>query len=254
MQYTLLDMTQTILSSMDSDTVDSITDTPESLQVATAIRTAYYDIINRGDFKEHKSPFHLTPSNDTTKPTLMSVPADVSSVDWVRYNKITTGQTQEQWGEVKPLCNTDFLNIMFDLNTDADNVGSYLHTVDGSDIKFFYQDDRAPTYYTTFDDYTIIFDSYDSSVDSTLQASKTWCLGARTITWTMSDSFTPSLEDDKFPILLNEAKSLAWVELKQTAHPKAEQNARRSWSHSQKDRQNVRLQSDFQQLPNFGRR
>ena len=53
MKYTLLEMTQDILSNMSSDEVNSISDTPESLQVATIIKQKYYDIVSRGDLPEH---------------------------------------------------------------------------------------------------------------------------------------------------------------------------------------------------------
>ena len=48
-KLTLLDMTQDILSDIDSDEVNSISDTPDSLQVAGIIKSSFYDMI---DIKE----------------------------------------------------------------------------------------------------------------------------------------------------------------------------------------------------------
>ena len=53
MKYTLLEMTQDILSNMSSDEVNSISDTTESLQVATIIKQKYFDLISRVNRPEH---------------------------------------------------------------------------------------------------------------------------------------------------------------------------------------------------------
>jgi len=70
----------------------------------------------------------------------------------------------------------------------------------------------------------------------------------------MGDTFIPELDDQQFPLLLNEAKSLAFFELKQTPHTKAEQEARRQWTSLQRDKSVDDKPSSFDALPNFGRR
>ncbi len=52
-------------------------------------------------------------------------------------------------------------------------------------------------------------------MDTTLQTSKTLCYGQIIPTFTLEDSFIPDLDDTQFPLLLNEAKAIAFVELKQ---------------------------------------
>jgi len=83
----------------------------------------------------------------------------------------------------------------------------------------------APTYYTSFDENYIVFDSYDSDVDTSLQNSKVQCYGKRYPTFTMSDAFTPDLPVQMFSYLLNEAKSTCFLTLKQAPNQKAEQHS-----------------------------
>jgi len=93
-----------------------------------------------------------------------------------------------------------------------------------------------------------------------LQANKTLAYGSKTTSWTEIDTFTPNLQPQQFALLLSEAKALAWAELKQTAHPKAEVSARRNWRHLQKTRNTTPMgrplnnASFFDNLPNYGRR
>jgi hypothetical protein len=254
MKYTLLELTQTILSSMDSDSVNSISDTEESMQVATVIRSAYFDMITRAKLPEHYSKFNLIPSGDISKPTLMTVPDTVSEVLWVRYDKQTALDTDMRYERLTPLAKEVFLDRMYNLNEDDTDIGTFTHTVDGNSMNFLYWNRCPPNFYTCFDDHTIIFDGYDSDVDTTLQGSKTDCYGKRIIAWTVADSFVPDLDDEQFALLLNEAKSLAWAELKQSVHQKAEINARRGWTHVSKSKSAVKLESDFDKLPHFGRK
>ena len=71
--------------------------------------------------------------------------------------------------------------------------------------------------------------------------------------WSMEDTFIPLIDEAQVPLLLNEAKSLAFYELKQQLHQKAEQENKRQWSSVQKDKSKSDKPSYFHQLPNFGR-
>lgn len=85
MKFTLLQMTQDVLSSMSSDEVNSISDTTESLQVATIIRQKYFDIINRLDLPDHDQLIQLQPSLDQDSPVLMYIPDGVASIKSLKY-------------------------------------------------------------------------------------------------------------------------------------------------------------------------
>lgn len=254
MKYTLLDMTQTILSSMDSDEVNSISDTPESLQVAYVIRSCYFDIVSRNGLPEHFDVSSLDASGDNLKPVLMSMKSDTSRVSWVKYNTASTEEPEIQMRDIKYVPLTDFLQDMYELDETDTRVGKFIHIVNGTEFPILYLNDKAPQRYTTFDDRTLIFDSYDNTVDTTLQSSKSLVYARKVIPFTMSDNFMPDLDEPQFALLLNESKAMAWLELKQSAHPKAEQNAQRGWVRLQKTQDGVKKTSLFDQLPNYGRK
>lgn len=255
-KQTLLELTQEVLSSLDGDEVNSISDTTESAQVATIVRRVYYDIISRSNLPEHFDLFELTASGDSLKPTLMYRPARVNQLIWIKYDKIMDGETAPNYQMVDYKDPTSFLAMMDSLNTDETDVASFTHTIEGDSITFNYRNDKAPDWWTSFDDYTFVFDSYDAEVDTTLQKNKTKCYGLVDVTWTHNDAFTPDLDAQQFSLLVNEAKSLAWAELKQAQHMKAEQSARRQWIHLQQSKNALPAKRGefFSNLPNYGRR
>lgn len=254
MKYTLLELTQAILSSMDSDEVNSISDTVESMQVANLIKTTYFDIIYRAKLPEHYDIISLEASTDSTKPVIMTIPTSVNKVEWVKYDKKEDDADPILMEEVSLVDLQTFLEITYDYNLDDTNVESFTYTFNGNTYTFYYKNDVAPTYYTCVSDNVLIFDSYDSTLDTTLQKSKTLCLGRVIPSFTMSDTFTPDLDAEQFPLLLNEAKILAWAELRQSNHALAERSSRRAWTHLQKNKNQSETLSDFDKLPNFGRR
>lgn len=283
-KQTLLDMTQEILSAMSSDEVNSIGDTTESLQIATIIKRKYYDIVSRGDLPEHNQIFQLTPSVDATQPVLMYIPDGVGRVEWIKYfdsNPLdgtsidddthdtnvnivpgsagNTGQSPPGYRYVTMLPIQQFLDMTSSFNPAETNVDSFTfqdtsNSFPGGGFTFYYKDDRQPQYCCILSNYYVIFDAFDQTQDSTLQSSKNMCFGQVVPTFSMVDNFIPDLDSQQFPLLVNEAKSLAFYELKQQPHAKAEQEVKRQWSTVQKNKSLNNRPTYFNELANFGRR
>jgi len=231
---TNLDYVQDILSALDSDEVNSVSDTVESMQVLRIVKRTYDSIVTRADLNEHYTLFELTASTDITKPTLMTRPTNVSSIIWVKYNMETADDSNDNFREVIFLPLDSFLNRMHNLKEDADNVESFTQVISSglsSDtITVLYETDRAPQYYTAFDDYTLLFDSYDSDVDTTLQKTKTLCYGKKDQTFLLTDDFIPFIDVEFGSLLLNEALVVAFAELKQVPNEVANKWAMRAWT------------------------
>ena len=115
MKRTLLDMTQNILSSLNSDEVNSIGDTTESTQVAEIIRTTYYNILGRAELPEHQKLINLSSATNAGLPTVMYRPLEgVVKIDWIKYydtNPTDSGsQTVTQFGAFSHGLNLDLIN------------------------------------------------------------------------------------------------------------------------------------------------
>lgn len=219
---TLLEIVQDILSDLDSDEVNSISDTVESLQVAQIVKTTYFNIIDGKDWPHLYQLFQIEASGDINKPTHMRLPDNIVRLDWLKYNKKQVGDSYNKFVEITYKTPIVFLSLLDARHSDATDI---LVVNDSSGVKLNIKTDVAPSFYTSFDNEHIILDSYDSAVDNTLQVAKTQGYGMIYPTWTMDDSFTPDLPTQSFSYLLNEAKSVAFVALKQAPNPKAEQHS-----------------------------
>ena len=244
---TLLEMTQDILSDMDSDEVNSINDSVESLQVAQIIKSTYYNIIDGRDYDFLYELFQVEASGNSARPTHMKLPENIIDLKYIKYNTRKSTDTKDKYVKIKYLMPEDFMEVVDKRDSSKSDITV---VTDATGISINVKNDKAPEYFTSFDDENLVFDAYDSAVDTTLQKNKTQCHGKRSVTFTISDTFTPDLPVQMFTYLLAEAKSNAFVTLKQMPNAKAEQA-----SNSQKRRMSQdawRLKNGIE-YPNYGR-
>jgi hypothetical protein len=219
-KMTLLEMTQDILSDMDSDEVNSINDSVESLQVAQIIKSTYYNIIDGRDYDFLYELFQLEASGNSDRPTHMKLPENIIDLKYIKYNTRKSTDTKDKYVKIKYLMPEDFMEIVDKRDSSKSDVTV---VTDATGISINIKNDKAPEYFTSFDDENLVFDAYDSVLDTTLQKNKTQCHGKRSVTFTLLDTFTPDLPVQMFTYLLAEAKSNCFATLKQLPNAKAEQ-------------------------------
>lgn len=256
MKRTLIELTQSVLRSIKGEMVDDISETEESSMVADILMECYYGILSESNLLEEKTLFELEASLDPTKPVLMTLPSTVIGLEWVKYNCQTSTMTNSNYLTIKYLDLPSFLDWTLQQDTDETYIDSMTVTTGVSDsINFIFRNNKAPEYYTSFDDRQLVFDSYDNTVDTTLQKNKTMCFGLKESTWTKTNLFIPALDSQQFNLLLQEAKATAWAELRQTSNDRAERKARRSWVllAQKKDRANYNHKSQYYtDYPDYG--
>ena len=240
---TLLEIVQNILSDLDSENVNSISDTVEALQIAQVVEDTFYNIVSTRDIPEHHSLIKLTALADSSFPTHFQYPDNVKDITGVWYDKSDDGSLD--YGVVYWVEPLEFLSR-------TDGRTSYTSVADnvaGTNLRI--ANDVMPTFYTSFDDNYIVMDAHKSTVDTTLQTSKTRAMGVTIPVFSQTDSYTPDLDDAMFPYLIAESKSVCFSLFKGGPDPKIDQAARRQKSYVQNDmyktrRENVR--------PKYGRR
>lgn len=224
MKMSLLEMVQDILNDLDSDNVNSIDDTVEAGQVAQIIKTSYFEMMNNRNWPHQRKLLQFDVVGTLAKPNYIITPESVKELELFQYDKRKSGDTSVVYGEVKYKDPDDFLRYISVRNGNDENTQT---VVDYSGTSLLIRKDMAPSYWTSFDDTYIITDSYDASVGSTIQKARTQFIAYCYDSWVHQDSAIPVMTAEAFPALLEEAKSTAFVVLKQMANQKAEQKVGR---------------------------
>lgn len=255
MKMTLLEMVQEILSSMDSDEVNSYDDTVESYQVALLVRRTFYDIATELGLPENETLFRLTASGDTALPCKMSLPSNVTDLRDINYDRRADGATNSDWYPVHYVSLDQFLQRQTGMKDTETNVLSMaIANRDGDTFNILCYNDRWPSCYTTFDDGTLIFDAYDVDIEDTLTNARTMCVGSTYSTYTLSDNFTPDLSPEQFSYFFNKAKTRAFLEIKQMENPEAVAETRAQKIRLQANKRVIKDQSQLNRTTRYGRK
>lgn len=228
MQMTLLEIVQSTLTSMDSDSVSSINDTVESTAVAEVAKEVYYELMSYEDWKHLYEWRELEGVGDTSRPNYLKIPDSVSRMEVFKYNVSTASDTNTIIEQIKYLSPEDFIHTVHNRSSSASNIDTVTNS---NGVEMFIVNDRKPYYWTSFDDEYIVTDAYNSSVDTTLNSSKSsaWCRVSPS--WTASNTFTPDLPIEFFPAYLAEVKATCHLYFKQQVSQKDEQKSRRGLAH-----------------------
>lgn len=219
---TLLEIVQSVLNDMVSDEINDIDDTVESQTVAGIVQSVYESMLANRNWPHTKSLVQLDSLADISKPTYLRMPERLKQLISISYDVKKFGETATKYREIKYRDPETFLRVLAQRDSDRTNVDEIL---DFSGIKLMIQNDKAPEYWTSFDDDYIIFDSYDSVLDATVMKSKTSCLAYITPLFERSNDSVPDLPSEAFPALIAEVKSTAFYDLKQMPNEKEEKRA-----------------------------
>lgn len=233
LKKTLLAIVQEILNDMDSEAVNSISDTEEATQVASIVESVFYDIVSTRNVPEHSELIKLTALSDSAYPTHFLYPDNLRTITRLDYD-VSDDDTFE-YREIKWVAPQDFVNLIDGRSSDYDSV---YDKQAGTHLRI--QNNQHPTYYTSFDDEYVVMDSYKSTIDTTLTTAKTRAFGYVYPVFSQTDSYVPDIDEDMFRYFINEAKSTAQSLLKGGSDPKVEQAARRQKTWKQNDRYNTK--------------
>lgn len=247
MKLTLLEIVQSVLSDMNSDEVNSIDDTFESQRVAAIAKDTFYYLAGHRLYEHYKKAFQLEGIGDLTKPTHMKMPDECQEIEWITYHK-DDGSGARRYDPViyqKP----DL--FMKTINQRDSSQPEYTIVQDFNDVELIIRNDQQPSYWTSFDDKYVIFDSYDSDYDNTLKNSRFQCYGTFIPVWNSSDTYVPDVPDNYFSYYLTEVKAASFVKIKQIADPVEEERKTRGRMHL--SARNAKVNSK-QRYPNYGRK
>lgn len=248
---TLIDLVQDILADADGDNVNSISDTIESDQCARIIRDTYRHIVDVYDLDYIEQLVKLEASSSST-PTVMTRPAEVHSVQWVKYDKRTTSGGDPEFEDVPYVEPKHFMDRQSGLVASDSNVETQTLSDSGHVLPIY--NDRAPSMYTFLEGYNnFVFDAYDSNLETNLQQSKSLAYVSEKPTLALADATEIDLPEHLVSLLRDEARAFFFDIYKEGATAMVDRRRRES---------NVRAQrlahlttgTHRQTGPNYGRK
>jgi hypothetical protein len=242
-------MAQGVLSAIDGDVVNSISDTVESGQVADLIKQCYYEMVDELNLPHKNDLMSLEGLADPLKPTHMHIPDNASQILWIKYDCRTLGVYNYDYRTLRHEEPETFIRTVN--QRDVTDTTNHLVVQYSANIPLVICKTAAPRSWTSFDDEYVVFDSYDSAVESTVQASKTITYGATAGVFIVDDDYIPDLPDNLFTHLYSKVEARAFANHKQQLNQKSEQQERRSRIRIQRNKHKAGRK--VFEGPNFGK-
>lgn len=237
-KMTLLEMVQNIASALETDEILSISDTVESLAIAEVIKETFYELFSNTDTPDLQGLSQLEDMPSPGSPNCLMIPADVNKLTWIKYKDFKTGD----FFSLSYVTPRDFITLGLS-NLASNDPVNLLDTVDPvSGIAYKVFNNKPPSFYTIFNDKYVAFDSVDTDYEAKLNAVNSIAYVQKDVLFSLTDSYVPPLDANMFPLLLAEAKSVCFTNIKQVAAPKEEQRVRRQRRKMQREKFRSRVQ------------
>ena len=249
---TLLDLVQDILSDADGDEVNSITDTVESEQCARVVRNEFKALVDEFDLKMQETLTKLDATSSAT-PTQMTRPEGFHSIEKIWYDKRLLVGDDPNFQEVYFKDWDSFLETSMSRTASDSDVET--QTLGASGYVLQIKNDQAPTYWTILEGYDdIIFDSYDSDLETNLQASKSLVRGVQRPSFALADGTVPDLPQNLMQLLKNRARAFYFDVYKDGTTKEIDKRQRNSEVRSQRKKYITKKLQQERTGPNYGRK
>lgn len=220
-KYTLLEIINSCMDATDNFRVSDIDDVVESQQAAKICETVFHEVVNDVFYNpKSQNIVELEALADSTKPNYLKIPSTVSNIheSKIRYNVTggAAGESTLNWRQIHYMHPQDFLDYIGSRSTNSANTEV---VQDFSGVKFVIKNNEAPQYCTSFDQEYLVFDAYDSDVDSTLQQSKSAVIATVQRTWSNVGTDVIDLPEWFHPTYMSLCKSRVSEYLRQEPIP-----------------------------------
>ena len=248
MGKTVLEYVQATLSAMDSDDVDSIDDTMEATQVANQLKEEYAEYIGRQDWAYMKRAITLNAVADPASPASFTIPEDIKLIEELSYNVSETGSyKRHKLRYLDPQCFLDTVTV------GEGSANATLVEV-GSSIKYFVRTDRWPTYWTSFDEVTVVMDAVNQDYETTLTTENLQGFGVCIPAFQVEDGFVPYVPLNTEPALQAQLNKVCFHYFKQVASVPDEEKSKRQLARQRREASKVDRPGNRYYRNQFGRK
>lgn len=221
-KLTMLQFVQLIGEAIESDEIDELDETIEATQIMNILQQTYSEVLDRRDWeflRDRVVQMDVMPASDV-KINHLLIPPSVTALQCIRYLS-----TQGKFTDLTYLEPCAFIAQLHARNPTDTNIT----TVPNDDgVPMYILNDKAPTYYTSFDEESIAFDAFEASRGIGNQIADTVIVGniKPLPNWTAPTATLP-IPERMNSLILNEAIATANYRLRQTSDPRSERLARR---------------------------
>lgn len=229
---TFLEIVKYILSELESDDVDSISETVESEQVARICIRVFSNLIAGRDWPHLDKVVQL--AELSTMSTGFKLDPEMRKILNVKYNKLLEVGDRDRYVELPFVPWTEFIKHLEQRDSLSPDV-IVQTTIDGL-VSLNILTNKQPEYYTVYSNDFLVLDSFNQDIEPRAATTSLQVFGSMLPMVKLEDTFKFNLPLEDHPWFINECINYCYVNIKQSVNPKLEQmttSIRRRMAHNQ---------------------
>lgn len=220
---TLLEFVQEVARATKQNVPSTLSANEFAEDVAYLTRNMYYDMVNLKRVPRASKVIELDASGTSTYPTIMTMPDAGVDLLKISYNKKTSVSARNSFSPVYYRTPQEFL----DMTNSRDSTSSNVTVMTWEGIDYNIKSDTHPSYFTTLDHDTLIFDSHYSTLDTTLMSSKTQVHVGYVEEFSITDATVIPVNLEVERELLAKVIAMTYSEILSAPSPSSERRARK---------------------------
>jgi len=241
MPMTVLEAVNEYLDAVDGFRIDTLQDTDEAQRAARILRRVFYRLFTTNTDNQHEGQLRtLEPSGvSPLYPTSILLPEDIQRVQGSRVEYMID-PVKAQYKLLTYLHPEEFIDYV--RGRTALTPGAQVVVVPGG-VSITVLTNKQPDYWTSFDDRTLVFDSWNTEDSATIVSARCRMFVQNNTPFFVGDEFLIPLPDHLLPVLLDNFIDEAALLMRNEALPRTAQHARAG---------RIKLQQDHRRTGSMG--
>lgn len=216
MAKTVLEVVQNALTAINDDAVSSIYDSPESEDMAALAKEVFEDVSVWDEWPDEFAMVSLYPVSDDAAPTVFKIDNDFRFIENVQY--LVEEHGRRYFKDIDYLIPLEFIDRSDQMMNEDKAQKSTGYGIKGTHV--YVGTEHEPSFFTSFDNRHIIFDSYNSSVERNVQQHKCRVYACRVPEFKIEDNFVLDYPQEYMSLYMAELRVAATYFFNQQDNPR----------------------------------
>ena len=233
MKYTLLSIIQKVGSEIKSDEITELDETIEAIDIRNEVQNTFDDLMStwEWEFLKHRprqldvSVLDAEAEPPTREVIRLALPPDVKHIEKLMYNATVSSGADPVFKNLQYLAPAEFHELVLKRKLDS-NIEEY-DVGDGVRVRVY--NDREPSYFTSYDEASVVFDSYLKTEDADgIDPTKTAVIATITMVSGDGATWTPAVPEYIHNLWFQESVSRCSAQVRGVENARFERQARRA--------------------------
>lgn len=225
MKYTLLGIIQRVASEIKSDEITELDETIEAIDIRNEVQNTFDDLMSTWEWEFLKHHPRKLDAMSPAQKVKLAIPTDVKHIEKLMYNARNSVGGEPVFKNLTYLKPHEFHELVL-----KRQLGTNVEEVDvGDGVAIRVYNDQEPSYFTSYDEVTVVFDAYLKAVDASgIDPAKTAVIATLVLSAGSTGDWSPAVPEYIHNLWFQESVARCSSQIRGVENGRFERQARRA--------------------------